>query len=133
MDPRKAEEEARKAEEEAKRAAAEAARKAEEQRKADAKEAPLPNKPIEALRDDRPERRKKSVERLRRRWGRILGQKAGAEELKTHVRRVAMLQRIRAVADANKDRKTVESCDELLTKEDDRHSKAMNDIREANP
>ena len=98
--------------------------------KVEEKDAPLPSGDIETLRKDRPDRRKSTVERLRRRWGSLLANDKGAADLKLHSRRVAFLQRIRLVADAKKDKKTVELVDELLTQEDDRHSKTMNSLRE---
>lgn len=98
--------------------------------KADDKDAPLPAVDIETLRKDRPERRKATVERLRKRWGGLLANPAGTADLKTHARRVAFLQRMRLVADSKKDVKTVEAVDELLTKEDERHASAMNALRE---
>jgi hypothetical protein len=98
--------------------------------KVEEKDPPLPVGDIETLRKDRPDRRKTTVERLRRRWGSILANATGAADLKQHSRRVAFLQRIRVVAEAKKDKKTVEAVDELLTAEDDRHSKAMNALRE---
>jgi hypothetical protein len=98
--------------------------------KAEEKDAPLPAVDIETLRKDRPERRKATVERLRRRWGSLLASPAGTADLKTHARRVAFLQRVRLVADSKKDAKTVEAVDELLTKEDERHASAMNALRE---
>ena len=98
--------------------------------KVEEKDTPLPAGNIETLRKDRTDRRKATVERLRRRWGSVLVNATGAADLKLHARRVAFLQRIRAVAEAKKDKKTVEAVDELLTAEDDRHSKAMNGLRE---
>lgn len=98
--------------------------------KADEKDAPLPAVDIETLRKDRTDRRKSTVERLRKRWGSLLANEKGTADLKQHARRVAFLQRIRAVADAKKDAKSVEAVDELLTKEDERHTKAMNSLRE---
>jgi hypothetical protein len=98
--------------------------------KVEEKDAPLPAGDIETLRKDRSERRKSTVERLRRRWGSLLANDKGAADLKLHSRRVAFLQRIRVVAEAKKDKKTIEAVDELLTAEDDRHSKAMNSLRE---
>jgi hypothetical protein len=150
VDAKKAEEEKKKAEEEKKKADAEtkkreeeAKKKADEEKKKreeDAKKAaeevkkaeakPLPPAPIDSLRKDRPDRRKVAVERLRRRWGSLIADAKAAEDLKLHARRVAHLQRIRAVATAKKDKKTVEAVDELLTKEDERHSKTMNSLRE---
>jgi membrane protein involved in colicin uptake len=150
VDPKKAEEEKKKAEEEKKKAEEEAKKLAEEQKKKaeeekkkreeDAKKAaeelkkaeatPLPAAPIETLRKDRPDRRKVAVDRLRRRWGSLIADAKAAEDLKLHARRVAHLQRIRAVATAKKDKKTVETVDELLTKEDERHAKTMNSLRE---
>ena len=78
----------------------------------------------------RMQRRKAAVDRARRRWGSLIANAKAAEDLKVHARRVAHLQRIRAVATAKKDKKTVEAVDELLTKEDERHSKTMNSLRE---
>lgn len=98
--------------------------------KVEEKDAPLPAGDIETLRKDRADRRKSTVERLRRRWGSVLANDKGAADLKLHSRRVAFLQRIRVVAEAKKDKKTIEAVDELLTAEDDRHSKAMNSLRE---
>jgi hypothetical protein len=93
-------------------------------------DAPLPVGDIEALRKDRPDRRKVSVERLRKRWGSVLANTSGAAELKAHSRRVALLQRARVIAESKKDKASVELADELLTAEDDRHSSAMNALRE---
>ena len=125
-DPKQKAEDAKKAEDDAKKKAEDAKKAAEEQKAAEAKAAG----PIEALRKDRPDRRKQSTDRLRRRWGAALTQPKAHDELKVHARRVALLQRIRATAQAKKDSKTVETVDELLTKEDERNSKAMNALRE---
>jgi hypothetical protein len=126
---KKLEEEKKKFEEEKKKKLEEDAKKAaEEQKKAEA--TPLPAAPIDTLRKDRPDRRKAAVDRLRRRWGSLIADAKAADDLKLHARRVAHLQRIRAVATAKKDKKTVEIVDELLTKEDERHSKTMNSLRE---
>jgi|SRR5215207_4723462 len=94
------------------------------------KDAPLPAVDIETLRKDRTDRRKSTVERLRKRWGNLLANEKGTADLKQHARRVAFLQRIRAVADSKKDAKSVEAVDQLLTQEDERHTKAMNSLRE---
>jgi hypothetical protein len=94
------------------------------------KDAPLPAVDIETLRKDRTDRRKSTVERLRKRWGSLLANEKGTADLKQHARRVAFLQRIRAIAEAKKDAKSVEAVDELLTQEDERHTKAMNSLRE---
>ena len=85
---------------------------------------------IDELRKNRGDRRKDSVGRLRRRWGQLLADEKGAAELKRHSFRLAALQRIRVIAESKKDLKTVETVDELLTKEDERHFKAMNSLRE---
>lgn len=98
--------------------------------KPEEKDAPLPAVDIQTLRKDRPDRRKTTVERLRKRWGSLLANPSGTAELKTHARRVAFLQRVRLVADSKKDVKTVEAVDELLTQEDERHASAMNALRE---
>lgn len=99
--------------------------------KVEEKEAPLPVGDIAALRKDRGERRKASVERARKRWGEsLLSDPKGSTDLKNHSRRVAYLQRARIVADAKKDKKSVELVDLLLTEEDQRHSNAMNALRE---
>jgi hypothetical protein len=98
--------------------------------KADEKDAPLPAVDIETLRKDRTDRRTSTVARLRKRWGSLLANEKGTADLKLHARRVAFLQRIRAVASSKKDTKSVEVVDELLTQEDERHTKAMNSLRE---
>jgi hypothetical protein len=98
--------------------------------KADEKDAPLPAVDIATLRKDRADRRKSTVERLRKRWGSLLANEKGTADLKQHARRVAFLQRIRLVAESKKDAKSVEAVDELLTQEDARHAKAMNSLRE---
>lgn len=98
--------------------------------KVEEKDAPLPAVDIETLRKDRPDRRKATVERLRKRWGNLLANEKGVADLKTHARRVAFLQRVRLVADSKKDVKSVEAVDELLTQEDERHTSAMNALRE---
>jgi hypothetical protein len=91
----------------------------------------LPVGDIVTLRKDRAERRKATVDRFRARWGNaILSDPKGAADLKEHSRRVAYLQRARIVAESKKDSTSVELVDGLLTKEDDRHSKAMNALRE---
>ena len=98
--------------------------------KAEEKDAPLPAVDIATLRKDRTDRRKSTVERLRKRWGSLLANEKGTADLKQHARRVAFLQRIRLVAESKKDAKSVEAVDELLTQEDERHTKAMNSLRE---
>jgi hypothetical protein len=123
---RAADEAKKKLDDDAKKKAEDAKKAALEQKAAEAKAAG----PIDALRKDRPDRRKQSADRLRRRWGSTLDQEKAQQELKLHARRVAILQRIRATAEAKKDQKTVELVDELLTKEDERDSKVMNSLRE---
>jgi hypothetical protein len=100
------------------------------QKVADEKDAPLPSADIDALRKGRSDRRKDTVARLKRRWGNLLAQENGTAELKNHSRRIAVLQRIRIVADRKKDAQAVESVDELITQEDQRHANAMNALRE---
>ena len=90
----------------------------------------MPTADIEALKKDRPDRRKQTVDRLRRRWGSVLGQERGLADLKVHSRRVALLQRIRLVAEAKKDKAAVDSVDALIAQEETRHSNAMNSLRE---
>jgi hypothetical protein len=91
---------------------------------------PLPTADIEALRKDRVDRRKLTVEQLRKRWGSLLANPNGAADLKNHSRRVAFLQRARLVAQSKKDTKSLAFADQLLTEEDERHSNAMNALRE---
>jgi hypothetical protein len=100
------------------------------QKVADEKDAPLPSADIDALRKDRGDRRKGTVARLKRRWGNLLAQENGTAELKNHSRRIALLQRIRIVADKKNDAQTVQLVDELITQEDQRHANAMNALRE---
>jgi hypothetical protein len=100
------------------------------QKIADERDAPLPSADIDALRNGRGDRRKDTVARLKRRWGGLLAQEAGTAELKNHSRRIALLQRIRIVADKKNDAQTVQAVDDLLTQEDQRHANAMNALRE---
>jgi hypothetical protein len=46
-------------------------------------------------------------------------------ELRHHARRVARLQRIRALAEEKHDKKTLARCDKLLAHEQERHAKKM--------
>jgi hypothetical protein len=86
---------------------------------------------IEALRTTRPERRRATLERLRERWGPLLGDVRAREELRIHAERLAQLERIRALAEQKRKPKVIEQLDAVLTQEELRHSKAMNSFRES--
>jgi hypothetical protein len=83
------------------------------------------------LRRTRGERRNADVARFRERWGPLLENDKGRDELRQHARRVAQLQRIRAIAEEKEKVKVLESVDKLLTREEIRHSRAMNTLRES--
>ncbi len=85
------------------------------------------------LRSTRDERRKASIEKLKVRWGELAGNPNARSELERHARFVANLQRIRSLAEEKKKVKLIEKIDELLTKEELRHSTQMNKLREAPP
>jgi hypothetical protein len=86
---------------------------------------------IEGLRTTRPERRRATLERLRERWGPLLGDVRAREELRVHAERLAQLERIRALAEQKRKPKIIEQLDAVLTQEELRHSKTMNSFRES--
>jgi hypothetical protein len=90
-----------------------------------------PNAPpeLKELRSSRPDRRKATLEALKRRWGELTTNDRALEELKLHGSRVAYLQRIRVLAEKDKKQKLVVAVDELLTAEEKRHGNAMNALR----
>lgn len=86
---------------------------------------------LKELRSTRDERRAKEVEKIRARWGELVNESASRAELRRHARRVAFLQRARAVAEEDKTlAKLVVQIDELLTQEETRHGKVMNALRQ---
>ncbi len=85
------------------------------------------------LRSTRDERRKASIEKLKVRWGELASNPNARSELERHAKFVANLQRIRTLAEEKKKVKLIEKIDELLTKEEVRHSTQMNKLREAAP
>lgn len=97
-----------------------------------AEAAPAP-KALEALRESRAARRQNTLGRLRERWGPLLGDVRAREELRVHAQRVAQLQRLRAIAEEKKKVKQLEQIDALMTKEELRHSRAMNALRDGAP
>lgn len=95
---------------------------------ASAKPAPL-GLDLEELKKTRDSRRSGEVAQLKARWGELLQNPQAVAELRLHAQRTAYLQRIRALADQAKDRKTVEAVDILITKEEGRDADAMNALR----
>ncbi|HYQ27042.1 MAG TPA: collagen-like protein [Polyangiaceae bacterium] len=80
------------------------------------------------LQDTRGERRKEHREELGKRWGTTLAQAPAREELKTHARRMAFLNRALVLAqeDTKPDKdKTLERISQLIDKENARHDRAM--------
>lgn len=69
--------------------------------------------------------RKARKQFLRRRWGKKLHNKMATKELRTHGRRIAMLKRIRNLAQGAKDFDTAKRATDLLVREQARHRKAM--------
>jgi len=98
-----------------------------------AKEAPAAgtDEDLAKLRSSRPERRQASLQRLKERWGELVSTGAAKEELKLHGLRNAYLQRIRQLADKDKKTKRLEKIDRLLTLEEQRHSRVMNELRQS--
>ena len=98
-----------------------------------AKEAPEAgtDEDLAKLRSSRPERRQASLQRLKERWGELVSTGAAKEELKLHGLRNAYLQRIRQLADKDKKTKLLEKIDRLLTLEEQRHSRVMNELRQS--
>src|SRR5690606_37119959 len=98
-----------------------------------AKEAPAAgtDEDLAKLRSSRPERRQASLQRLKERWGELVSTGAAKEELKLHGLRNAYLQRIRQLADKDKKTKLLEKIDRLLTLEEQRHSRVMNELRQS--
>jgi colicin import membrane protein len=86
---------------------------------------------LEELRKTRGDRKKASIEKIKTRWGVLLENPSSKDELAKHAKRMAQLQRIRALAEAKKKVKVVAKVDELITKEELRHGKAMNKLRDA--
>jgi hypothetical protein len=85
------------------------------------------------MRSTRDDRRKASIEKLKARWGELATNGVGKDELERHARFLANLERIRALAEEKKKVKLIEKIDELVTKEELRHSKNMNKLREGAP
>jgi hypothetical protein len=99
----------------------------------EAADAAVPGEPppaLIAMRSTRDERRKATIAKLRTRWGALAENGNAKNELERHARFVANLQRIRALAEEKKKVKLIEKVDELLTKEDLRHSSNMNKLRD---
>jgi TolA-binding protein len=148
---KKAEEELKKAEEERKKAEAAAkgdkpaasatstakaapsatAPKPAAEKKAEPESVAAEDVPAElaSLRLSRDARRKELVQKLKERWGPLLDKSDSRAELTAHARRMAFLQRVRALAEQDKKPKVVERIDKLLTSEELRHGKAMNALR----
>jgi colicin import membrane protein len=132
-----------KADKEAKeKADKEAKEKADKEKAAKAKDAGAPkdagededdkaDAELEELKKTRDDRRKASIDKIKARWGVLLENPSSKDELTKHAKRLAQLQRIRALAEAKKKVKLIEKVDELITKEELRHGKAMNKLRDA--
>ncbi len=87
---------------------------------------------LEALNDDRKQRRERHREQLKERWGQRLAAPAAAAELRHHSRRMAHLNRMLLVTEtekkgADKD-KLVARIEKLTELENQRHERKMNQI-----
>lgn len=82
------------------------------------------------LRDTRKERREERKTKIKEKWGEdALKHPAVRAELKIHARRVARLNRIRALAKAEGKDTVVERVDKVLAKENTRHEKHMETLK----
>jgi hypothetical protein len=104
------------------------AKVAEEKTEVDAGAADVPAE-LASLRLSRDARKKELLAKLRERWGALLDKQQSHAELTQHGRRMAFLQRMRALAEQDKKVKVVERVDKLITTEELRHGKAMNALR----
>jgi hypothetical protein len=82
------------------------------------------------IREDRKDARKARQRELKEKWGTTINMPAAKEELKTHGRRVARLQRARAVANKLGKKELAARIDKLLEKEKSRHQASMDKIKE---
>ncbi len=82
------------------------------------------------LRETRKERRQERRAKIKEKWGEdVLKRPAVRAELKIHARRVARLNRIRALAKADGKDAVVERVDKILAKENSRHDKHMETLK----
>ena len=81
------------------------------------------------LRETRKERRREHREEIKKAWGDIQGKPLVKAELKLHAWRMARLNRIRAIADAEGKTETVARVDKLMEKEKQRHQKRMDHLK----
>lgn len=88
-------------------------------------------KKLEQLRATRKERRAARLAEIRHHWGAIVAEPAVRAELKVHAWRMARLDRIRELADAEGKKDIVARVDKLITKENARHEKHMGVLKSA--
>ena len=87
---------------------------------------------LAAMRESMKERRHDHQRAIERRWGAALAHPACREELRHHARREAFLERALFLArtEVTKDQeKLVERIEKLMTKEDERHARAMERLK----
>jgi hypothetical protein len=77
------------------------------------------------LKETRAERRRQRLAEIKQKWGAIEDKPAARAEFKVHAWRLARLQRIRALAEADGKTDVVARVDKLIQKENDRHEKHM--------
>lgn len=81
-------------------------------------------------REKRQERRKERRDKLKEKWGDLVSKAPVKVELAKHGRRVARLERMLAVAEEEKKDDAVKRIKELLEKENARHTKKMEKLKE---
>jgi colicin import membrane protein len=82
------------------------------------------------LRETRVERRKERRDEIKKKWGELEKKPAVRAELKVHAWRMARLKRLRAIAEADGKTDTVARIDKLVQKENERHEKHMQTLKE---
>jgi len=82
------------------------------------------------VREERREARKARQRELKEKWGEAIKKPAAKEELKVHGRRMARLQRAKAVAEKLNKKEMVARIEKLMEKERGRHQAAMDKIKE---
>ncbi|MDC0742375.1 hypothetical protein [Polyangium mundeleinium] len=101
---------------------------------ADAKELREDKKEIredkKELREDRKAKREARRKELREKWGDVVKHPDARAELKVHARRVARLAQARKVAEADGKKELVARIDKLVEKENARHQRVMDRLKE---
>lgn len=74
---------------------------------------------------ERRQRKLKRIKHLKRKYGKQLGQPPVRQELRLHAKRMARLNRMKTLAQANEKTELVERIDKMIEKENERHESKM--------